>query len=160
MRNSSAQWPIRKIILGNSGNQCYLNSLALAMPHACVQDTEWHSLHGNPVHSRLCSREQVILRSWIRPGVQRDICELCHSISARENLPWFEGMWEARAIMDGHCCCLDQSSLQTPIALDLVAPATTRGLIDEWHGNQHGVQALVSAPECIALHIKKVQCRG
>ena len=46
------------------------------------------------------------------------------------------------------------------MALDLVAPATIRGLIDEWHGNQHGVQALVSAPECIALHTKKVQCRG
>ena len=42
-----SSWQLRKTVLLNSGNQCYLNSLALAILHTCLQDHVWQGLAGD-----------------------------------------------------------------------------------------------------------------
>ena len=62
--------------------------------------------------------------------------------------------------MDGHCRSLDHTTLHLPIALDISQPAALQDLIDEWHGQRQGLQALVIAPRRIALQIKRFAAGG
>ena len=57
--------------------------------------------------------------------------------------------------MDGQCRSLELCSLQAPIPLDVTQPATLQDLIDEWHGNARGVQALANPPQKLAFQLKR-----
>ena len=76
--------------------------------------------------------------------------QLC--IRMRFNMPGFAGTWEARAIMDNSCRCLERSPLTTPISLTLQRPSSIQALINEWHS---GEVALTEIPVKLALQLKR-----
>ena len=105
-------WQLRKTVLLNNGNQCYLNSLALAILHTCIQDHVWQGMAGDfapalqailashrPRSLRNLYAWQMALRGWLRPTLQHDVCELYYFLRTRFNMPGFAGTWEARAII-------------------------------------------------------------
>ena len=90
-----------------------------------------------------------------RPSLQHDVCELYHFLRERFNMPGFAGTWEARAVMDNCCRCLERNSLTNPVSLTLQRPSSFQALIDEWHGGEVGLQALTEPPAKLALQIKR-----
>ena len=168
LANHLQSWLLRKTILLSNGNQCYVNSLALALLHTCTQDRVWQGIAGDfapalqailashrPQSLRNLYAWQMALRGWLRPTLQHDVCELYHFLRMRFNMPGFAGTWEARAIMDHSCRCLERNPLTTPISLTLQRPSSIQALINEWHSGEVGVQALTEIPVKLALQLKR-----
>ena len=167
----ASDW-LRRVILSNHSNTCYLNSLVLCLA--------WVVLHTPPLRDSLsdcgrlaldvvltgppgpinllrCRPWQQLLRHWAQPTRQHDAAELFLHLAPLMGSQVFDGGWEARRQEPGSVRVLDGGACAATISLDLPGRNTDsvlQQLINDWH-HQHTIHALIQSPPVLVLRLSR-----
>ena len=147
--------------LRNSGNFCYMNSVALCLLWVCIRFPDQVMLpsmvckllqgasrSGQVFHVWHSFTWKAILAGWSRPLLQHDVAEFLYFICPK--FPLFDSMnghWQAREQTDSTCRITDRA---IPLPLEFNSdeadrPCLVQDLIDGWH-HQAQVHGLLRRP--------------
>ena len=156
--------------LGNSGNFCHMNSVAICLLWVCVKFPDQVMLpsmvckllqgasrSGQVFHVWHSFTWKAILAGWSRPLLQHDVAEFLYFICPK--FPLFDSMnghWQAREQTDSACRITDRGGT-IPLPLEFNSdeadhPCLVQDLIDRWR-QQAQVHGLLRRPEILCLQV-------
>ena len=160
---------VMHLVLRNSGNLCYMNTLVhailwlMANSNIQVQDmghgyNAWRAILAQ---HKACNLMQMlpwtcIVQGWRHGGALHDIRDFFEHVLQRCQVSPFHGAWEARFQDHNMCRVQDRGLCESIITMDvpITGPWRLQDVVNEW-GDPAFPHGLLSAPQWLAVRLNR-----